>query len=183
MDFTNLVNSLTPSVEVWTSMVAGMSITGFLLLFSHRPFKLPLVLPRYITSIGCGLIVWFLLLGINQSLSFSKHISEWLELVSGGFVFITAVFCNYYLGNIGGGFRLEMLVNLAEANEDLTVDEWMALYGDGNGMHCFLDDRLRATLIPWKLAVWKGSQIILTPWGHFIGKVNRLLAALFSENQ
>lgn len=182
-NYSDLANNFVPPIEIWTSIVGGLSITVFLLLFSHPPTKLPLVWRRYSASIGGGLVVWFLLLWVNNALPFTGGLEKWLALASGGFVYISAVFCNYYLGNIGGGFRLEMLVNLAEANREVSLDEWMALYGKQQGMYFFLEDRLKATLVPWKLAVWKDDQVILTPLGHFAGQVNCFLAALFSENQ
>jgi hypothetical protein len=105
-----------------------------------------------------------------------------LELIAGGLIFLAAVFCNYYLGNISAGFRIEMLVNLADVNREVTLDEWMTLYGKGQGMHCFLENRLNATLIPWKLVAWRGNQITLTRFGRIVGRVNCFLASLFSEN-
>jgi len=181
INYSNLANAFIPPVEIWTSIVGGLSITMFLLLFSRPPIKLPLIWRRYSASIGCGLAIWFLLLWVNNALPFPGGKEKWLALASGGFVYTTAIFCNYYLGNIGGGFRLEMLVNLAEVNRKVGLQEWMALYGKGQGMHYFLEDRLKATLIPWKLAIWKNGEVISTPLGHFIGQVNRFLAILFSE--
>jgi hypothetical protein len=170
-----------PQVAVWTSILAGFSITAFLLIFSRPPFKLPLLLPRYSAATGAGLVVWIMLLWCENALPF-HGLEAGLEFVAGGLIFVTAVFCNYYLGNISAGFRIEMLINLANVNREVTLDEWMAQYGKGRGMHYFLENRLNATLVPWKLVVWRDNQITLTRFGHFIGRVYCFLASLFPEN-
>jgi hypothetical protein len=171
-----------PEVAVWTSILAGFSITVFLLIFSRPPCKLPLLLPRYTAATGVGLAVWVTLLLWQHALPF-QGLEEALELVAGGLIFVTAIFCNYYLGNISAGFRIEMLINLAEANREITLDEWMALFGKGLGMNYFLEDRLTATLLPWKLAIMDDNKITLTPYGNFIGTINSFLASLFSERE
>ena len=170
-----------PPVEIWTSIIAGLAITVFLLLFSHPPLKLPMLFKRYSAAIGSGVMIWILLLWRNGALSINGEIEQWLALSAGGLIFLTAIFCNYYLGMIGAGFRIEMLVNLAETNLEVSLDDWMALYGKGQGMHYFLEDRLKATLIPWRLAVYIDNKIILTHFGQLIGRINYFLAYLFSE--
>jgi hypothetical protein len=171
-----------PQVTIWTSIMAGLSITSFLLIFSRPPFKLPLTLPRYSAATGAGLVVWIMLLWWKRTLPFHGF-EAGLEFLAGAFIFMTAVFCNYYLGNISAGFRIEMLINLAEANREVTLEEWMALFGKGQGMDYFLEDRLRATLLPWKLAEIDDNKITLTPFGHIIGQINTFLASLFSEKE
>ena len=169
-----------PQIAIWTSILAGFSITIFLLIFSRSPFKLPLLLPRYFAAFGAGLIVWIILLWWRRALPFFG-LETVLEFIAGGLIFLTAVFCNYYIGNISAGFRIEMLINLAEMNREVTLDEWMAQYGKSRGMHYFLENRLKSTLLPWRLVVWKDNQITLTRFGHFIGQINCFLASLFSE--
>jgi hypothetical protein len=174
-------NSFVPPVEVWTAILAGLSITIFLLLFSRHPLKLPLVLKRYSAAVGGGAAVWFLLLLESGALSFNVKTDQWLALSAGALIYLSAIFCNYYLYLINAGFRIEMLNNLAEANREVTIDEWMALYGKGHGMYYFLEDRLMATLIPWKLATWHDNKIILTRLGQVAGHINSFLAYVFSE--
>lgn len=178
----NTVAEWTPQVAVWTAILAGLSITIFLLLFSRPPFKLPVILPRYSAATGAGLVVWMALLWWKQAIPF-YGVEASLELVAGGLIFMTAIFCNYYIGNISAGFRIEMLINLAEARRELTLDEWMALFGKGRGMSFFLEDRLQATLLPWKLAIVRDDKITLTPFGRVVGQINAFLAALFSEGK
>lgn len=107
---------------------------------------------------------------------------QWLDLSAGVLLYTTAIFCNYYLCIVGGGFRIEMLVNLTEANRALTLEEWMGSYGGGLGMHFFLDDRLRGILISWKLCMKKNDQIVLTRFGKVVGKVADILNVLFQTD-
>jgi hypothetical protein len=170
-----------PQVFVWTAILAGFSITAFLLIFSSPLFKLPLILPRYTAATGASLVVWIILLWWKRALPF-HGLEASLEFVAGILIFISAVFGNYYIGNISAGFRIEMLINLADVNREVTLDEWMTQYGKGRGMHYFLENRLNATLVPWKLVVWRNNQVTLTHFGRFVGWVNCILASLFSEN-
>lgn len=121
------------------------------------------------------------MLYLGDGFSFLFDTQKFPSILAGALLILAAVFCNYYLGNISGGFRIEILVNLAEAGKALTLDEWMALYGKGAGMRYFLEDRLKTTLISWNLATQSGDQITLTPLGRLGGRVNCFLARLFSE--
>jgi hypothetical protein len=165
-------------IPIWTSLLAGVSITLFLLLFSHRPARLPLTLPRYAAAYLSSLVVWGALLWVKGFFPVSGS-KAWLQFFAGGLIFLTAMFCNYYLGNVSAGFRIEMLVNLAGAQAAVSLGEWMAAYGKGRGMGYFLENRLLATLVPWHLAVWKDGTVTLTRWGRLAGSVNRWLAGLF----
>jgi hypothetical protein len=170
-----------PSVEVWTALIGGFSITFFLIIFAHRPLKILSIVKRYIVSTGCGASVWVFLLKINGGLVLEINPGYCLAILAGALVFLSAVFFNYYLGNISGGFRIEMLVNMSQSRQPVSLAEWMALYGKGRGMHYFLEDRLKATLIPWRLGVWNAGRVCLTPLGHLAGQVNRFFARLLSE--
>jgi hypothetical protein len=177
----SILNSFMPPVEVWTSILAGLSITVFLFVFSRYPVRLPMVFWRFSVSCGSGLVVWIILLWSNNVLFLAAKIEQSLALIAGGLIYITAIFCNYYLSMLNTGFRIEMLNNLTEVDREVTLYEWMALYGKGHGMQYFLEDRLKATLIPWKLAEWSDNKIILTRFGHVVGQINSFLASLFSE--
>jgi|GEM_PF-6665164 hypothetical protein len=177
----SIANSFIPPVEIWTSILAGLSITFFLLVFSRFPFKLPMTFWRFSVSCGSGLVVWMLLLWSNNLIPISAKIEQWIALIAGMLIYLTAIFCNYYLSMTNASFRVEMLNCIAQVDREITLYEWMALYGKGSGMLYFLDDRLKSTLIPWKLAVRNDNQITLTRFGHIVGKINSFLASLFSE--
>ncbi len=136
-------------------------------------------MPRFLVSIGVGVMVWGVLLSLNHAFSIKWEINRWLDLGAGALIYLTAIFCNFYLCNVGGGFRIEMLVNLAGAKREVTLKEWMDSYGKGLGMRFFLDDRLRATLTSWNLAVKKDDRVVLTRFGQFVGKIADFLASLF----
>jgi hypothetical protein len=171
-----------PQAEIWTAIIAGLSITVFLLIFSHPPFTLPMTMPRYLAATGTGLVVWFVLLWLKEVFPLTGP-EGILELVAGALIFLTAVFGNFYLSNISAGFRIEMLINLTELDREVTLDEWMTQYGKGKGMGYFLENRLQSTLLPWRMAVWKDGQIILTRFGRDIGRINCFLASLFSVEE
>ena len=177
------VVTFVPSVEIWTALVGGVTITLFLLLFSRRPFKLPMTLPRYGAATGCGFLVWFILLCMNQHFLLECLIERLLALLVGCLIMATAFACNYYLGNVYGGFRIEMLVNINNSNKAINLDEWMSFFGKGKGMRYFLEDRLKTTLIPWKFAVQEENTVRLTPLGHFAGITNRFLSWLFANHK
>ena len=178
----NAIAEWIPQVAIWTAILAGLSITIFLLIFSRPPFKLPVILPRYSAATGAGLVVWIALLWWKHAIPF-QGLEASFELVAGGLIFVTAIFCNYYIGNISAGFRIEMLINLTEVHREVTLDEWMALFGKGRGMNFFLEDRLQTTLLPWRLAIVRDNKMTLTPVGRFVGRINSFLAALFSEKE
>lgn len=181
MPMNSAINSFLPPYEIWTSLLAGLSVTFFLLLFSKPPFRLPLLIKRYGASTGAGFFLWLVLLYWGEGASFLRDTEKYPTLLAGALLIWTAVFCNYYLGNISAGFRIEILVNLAQANKSISLEQWMALYGKGAGMRYFLEDRLKTTLISWNLATQSGDQITLTPLGRFGGRVNSFFAHLFSE--
>ena len=176
-------SSIIPSAEVWTALVGGVIMTICLIVLAHPPLKFSSIVMRYIVSAGCGAMAWILLLLFHGGLVLASTAGKWLALIAGSLIFLTAVFFNYYIGNISGGFRLEMLVNLSQSNQPISLEDWMALYGKGRGMHYFLEDRLKATLVPWKLGAWNAGIVMLTPLGHLAGQVNRLFARLFSEHR
>lgn len=177
----NPLSAWIPSVSVWTAAIAGFSIVAFLFLFSRAPFKLRLTLPRYSAATAAGLLVWTILLWWKRCLPL-RGTDDGLDLIAGGLLFVTAIFCSYYLGNISAGFRIEMLINLADLKREVTLQAWMAQYGAGRGMHYFLEDRLRATLLPWNLVSWKDDKLALTRSGQWIAQINRFVAALLSED-
>jgi len=175
----NIMKTFIPPMAVWTSILAGFSITVFLLGFSRPPLRLPLFWRRYSAAVGAGLVIWGLLLWANGALYFNWVFERWLDLLAGVLIYLIAIFGNYYLGNVGGGFRIAMLLDLTAANRELTLEEWMGLYGEGRGMSYFLKDRLEATLLPWGLAVQDKIQVSLTPKGVWVGKVACFLASIF----
>jgi len=179
----NYLSAFVPSAEIWTALAGGASITLFLLVFSRKPFRLPMTLPRYGAATVSGFLVWGLLLWFNQSALLESVFERCLALLAGALIMVTAFAFNYYLGNVYGGFRVEMLVNIYNAKRNIDLDEWMSLFGNGKGMRFFLRDRLKTTLIPWKLAVWVGNGVKLTSLGHFAGLTNRFFSWLFANHK
>lgn len=176
-----LFQTFCPSLEIGTSLLAGISVTFFLVFFSRKPLCLPLLLKRYGAATGAAFFLWVLMLVCGSKISWGSGLSNAPSLLAGILLILACVFLNYYIGNIAGGFRIEILVNLADSKTPLSLEEWMAVYGKGAGMRYFLEDRLRSTLISWNLAIQDGDKITLTPLGRLAGKVNLFFAQLFSE--
>jgi hypothetical protein len=144
------------SLAIILSIVSGISIPIFMALFSNPHLKIKSGWTRYIASSCAGFILWLILLGISDSI----HSNRW-DLVCGGLVILCAIWANYWLGNLGGGFRINMLVILAAQREPVSFEQWMNLYG-GLGMEEFLQDRLRSILIPWGIVRETNGTILLT---------------------
>lgn len=183
MKANELASTFIPSVEIWTALAGGASITLFLLVFSRKPFRLPMTLPRYGAALGGGFLLWGVLLWANHSALLESGFERCLALLAGALIMAAAFAFNYYLGNVYGGFRVEMLVNIHSANRDLDLDEWMGLFGKGKGMRYFLEDRLKTTLIPWRFAVRVEKTVKLTPLGHFAGLTNRFFSWLLANHK
>jgi len=99
-------------------------------------------------------------------------------MLCGALVILCAIWGNYWLGNFGGGFRINMLVILAAQHKPISFEQWMDLYG-GLGMDVFLRDRLRSILIPWGIVKEeKGSISLTTTKGKLFGVMMNILYIL-----
>ncbi len=160
------------------SIIAGISIPIFMMVFSNRHLKIKSGWTRYIASSLAGCILWLILLVTTDS----YHSNGW-DLICGGLVILCAIWANYWLGNFGGGFRINMLVILAAQQQPISFEQWMDLYG-GLGMGEFLRDRLRSILVPWGIVRETNGTIILTPIiGKFFGMLMNLLYFLLQGNR
>jgi len=144
------------SLAIILSIVAGISIPIFMAIFSNPHLKIKSGWRRYIASSSAGFILWLILLVITGA----SNSNGW-DLVCGGLVILCAIWANYWLGNLGGGFRINMLVILAAQQKPISFEQWMDLYG-GLGMEEFLQDRLRSILVPWGIVREENGTILLT---------------------
>ena len=161
------------SLAIILSIVAGISIPIFMAIFTNPHLKIKSGWRRYIVSSSAGFILWLILIVITDSI----HNNRW-DLVCGGLVILCAIWANYWLGNFGGGFRINMLVILAAQQKPISFEQWMDLYG-GLGMDEFLRDRLRSILVPWGIVREANGTIILTPTrGKFFAGLMNILYIL-----
>lgn len=155
---------MTMGIAIILAIISGLSIPIFTALFFSSVFRMKSSLMRYVASSSAGFILWFILLAAFHA--FRNNI--W-DLICGGLVILCAIWANYWLGNFGGGFRINMLVILAAQQKPITFEQWMDLYGN-LGMDAFLRDRMRSILIPWGIVKEAQGNISLTSQqGRFFG--------------
>ena len=160
------------------SIIAGFSIPFFSYIFSSRIQLIKSKMIQYVTASIFGFLLWFFLAVI---FNISWH-NKW-DILCGVLIILCAVWSNYWLGNLGGGFRINMLLKIAEQKQPVSLDEWMDLYG-GLGMDAFLRDRLRTILIPWKIVEENNGIITLTKErGYFFGWGMKVLYQLLQGSR
>jgi hypothetical protein len=161
------------SLAIILSIFSGLSIPLFTALFSIPNVRIRAGWARYISSSSAGFVLWLILIVL-----FGFPINSQWDLLCGVLVILCAIWSNYWLGNFGGGFRVNMLLNLAEKTTPIPIEEWMCIYG-GLGMEKFLSDRLQSILIPWKIVKLAEGVVSLTPdRGKFFGWVMNVLYGL-----
>ncbi len=160
------------------SIIAGFSIPFFTYIFSRRILLFRSKMIQYITASVFGFLLWFFLARIFNT----PWNNEW-DILCGTLIILCAIWSNYWLGNLGGGFRINMLLKIAEQKQPVSLDEWMDLYG-GLGMDAFLSDRLKAILLPWKIVEEKNGIITLTKErGYFWGWGMKVLYQLLQGSR
>jgi len=160
------------------SIIAGFSIPFFSFIFSSRILLFKSKMIQYVTASIFGFLLWFFL---AMTFNIAWH-NKW-DILCGVLIILCAVWSNYWLGNLGGGFRINMLLKIAEQTRPVSLDEWMDLYG-GLGMNAFLRDRLRTILIPWKIVEEHNGIITLTKErGYFFGWGMKVLYQLLQGSR
>jgi hypothetical protein len=179
------------STVILTSAIAGFSMLGFMILFSRRPFYIPYGLPRYAGTFLAGLVLWIALLGFTHALlPFTAaatpargYTAAIPDLICGFLVLGCAAWACYWVSNFGQGFRIHMLLDLAQQKTPVTLEQWMACFGD-LGMEKFLKDRLQSILIPWKIVELDGDAVKLTPGlGRFLGAGADFLTQVLNDTR
>jgi hypothetical protein len=169
-----------PAPIVISAAIAGATIFGFVLLFFRVPRSTLSGMKRlYLSWLG-GILVWLACL--------AYQLPDWRalprgtkpDLICGALVLCCFIWSSYWFANLGGGFRVLMLLDLAEVGRPITLGEWMDLYGKQRGMREFLADRLRSILVPLGLVDLEGDRVILTrgrgrPLARLLGVLALLL--------
>jgi hypothetical protein len=158
---------------VGLAILFGFSTLVFRIILSHRPFRIrggaQIILPFIL-----GVILWIIFsiwyIALTQSL---KDIG-W-DILCGILILFCALWCHYWIGNLAGGFRVQMQIALSDQASPLSLDQWMSIF-DGKGMDAFLADRLKSILISMKIVTIEKDRVQLTRgWGSFYGKLMNLL--------
>jgi hypothetical protein len=158
---------------VGLAILFGFSILVFRVILSHWPFRIrggaQIILPLVL---GVSLWIFFSTLYIVQ-----KHPLKdvgW-DILCGILILLCSYWCHYWIGNLAGGFRVQMQIALAAQTAPVTFGEWMSKFG-GRGMDAFMADRMKSILILWKIVTIEKDRVQLTRgWGSFYGKLMNLL--------
>jgi hypothetical protein len=163
---------------VFLSIISGFSLPIFTLIFSERLFFIKSGKIRYFVASILGFLLWLFLLEAS-GIQFDN---VW-DIGCGILIILCAVWSNYWLSNFGAGFRMNMLLKIAEQERPIPLEEWMELFG-GLGMEAFLDDRLKTILIPWKIVQENDGVITLTRGrGYFFGWAMQILYHLLQGSR
>lgn len=159
------------------AITSGLSTLLFRIIISRPPFRVKKIWSQIFISMGLGAILWGLsIVLINPALSSNE---KWADIFCGILILLCAFWCNYWIGNFAGGFRVQMQMNIADQMQPITFEGWMKTFG-GLGMETFLKDRIQSILIPWKTIAIENNQLRLLPgWGTFFGKAMDILKRVF----
>jgi hypothetical protein len=158
-----------PSIIAF-AILASFSTLIFRVILPHRPFFLTGAWAQVIVSSLFGISVWIVLVLRAYPFGLISEIEIW-DVVCGVLIHLCALWCNYWICNLSGGFRAQMAITLADQTCPVTLEEWMVAFG-GLGMNAFLKDRMTSILIPWKIAFVRNDKLTLLPgWGLFFGRL------------
>ena len=136
----NALNNFSPSLPVYFAIAAGISVTLFLIIYSHRPCKISLG-KRFIISSISGLALWIILC----VLIFKNHPATDIvsEIISGLFLFIAIVLATWFIWSLlAYSFRFNILLTLDEKNKGMTIDDLIVAYSNGQGLQPVMQGRL-----------------------------------------
>lgn len=157
------------------SIIALAIICSFLtlvlrIIFSKHPIQVKNPWTRLLISLLVGFFIWTCSIAYLH-LRFLFFQPSLADYVCGVLIFLCAFWCHYWLGNLAGGFRVQMHLNIASQKHPISLEEWMRGFG-GLGMEMFLKDRIESILLPWKTVSLINYQLHLLPgWGTFFGRV------------
>lgn len=154
------------------AILSGFSTLLFRMIISRPPFRVKNIWSQIIISVIAGAILWLGSVCLIGSPITYRHSGD---IICGILIFLCAFWCNYWISNFAGGFRVQMQLNIADQKRAITFDEWMRTFG-GLGMEVFLRDRVQSILIPWKtVALENGTLRLLQGWGMFFGRIMTIL--------
>jgi hypothetical protein len=162
------------------AVIAGFSTLVFRIILSHRPFRLVNYWTQFIVSSLLGLLLWLGLIVGSYATAFLSGV-DGFDVVCGILVYLCALWCNYWVCNLAGGFRMLMMANLADQTDPISLETWMAAFG-GLGMDVFLQDRIQSILIPLKIVSIEENKMTLLPgWGLFFARIMAVLQILLYQ--
>jgi hypothetical protein len=164
-----------------SAFVSALAVFIFTAIFFHLCRGLTAMKCLYLAWLA-GALVWLVLLSQLSRPVFPLTPGRRWDLLCGALILGCSFWGDYWLANLGGGFRVLMLLDLADAGRPLTQQEWMDRYGGGRGMNEFLSDRLRSILVPLKVVSLDQNDVILTSVrGRILGLLVWTLSLLLTN--
>ena len=163
-----------PSPIIAFAIICSLSTLLIRVVIARRPFRIKNIWHQIFISLIAAIAIWAVAV-------FRTPISEqnWGDVICGVLIFGCAFWCQYWIGNFAGGFRIQMQINLADQQAPLSLEEWMKTFS-GLGMEAFLQDRIQAILIPWNTVEYKNGQLyLLRGWGTFFASLMNILKYIF----
>ncbi|HEX2996548.1 MAG TPA: hypothetical protein VHP14_17110 [Anaerolineales bacterium] len=162
------------------AIAASFLTLAIRVVISRRPFHVKNTWTQIIVSTFIGMILWIIAILSTRSRFASSRV-VWGDIICGILIFLSALWCNYWSGNLAGGFRVQMQFNIACQNAPISLDEWMRIFG-GLGMEVFLKDRIESILIPWNTIVLENGYLRLrSGWGMFFGRLAEILKKIMPK--
>jgi hypothetical protein len=160
-----------PPPVIALAILCSLSTLLIRVIIARRPFRIKNVWHQIFGSLMIALTLWAV------TVLFSTPMSEqnWGDVICGILIFGCAFWCQYWIGNFAGGFRIQMQINLAGQKTPISLEEWMKTFS-GLGMEVFLHDRIQAILIPWNTVEYKNGHLhLLSGWGTFFASLMNIL--------
>jgi hypothetical protein len=160
------------------AIISSLSTLIFRMLLSILPIRKTDIWVQIIISSILGVILWITLVVLRRYYHPDFELRGG-DILCGSLILMCAFWCNYWIGNFAGGFRVQMLISLKDRSQPVPLEDWMRLFGN-MGMEAFLRDRLRSILIPWKIVAQEEGKFRLLPgWGIYFGRLFNLFDRIF----
>ena len=148
------------------------------IIIPRWPFRISNWFKQVFTASVASLIVWFLFV-YQWGPRPNNDVHFYSDALCGVFIHGCAFWCNFWICNFAGGFRIQMQIYLSKQNQPITLNQWMEIFG-GMGMKIFFQDRLNFVLVPWRiLQVEAGNAQLLPVIGRFFGIAMKILKIIF----
>lgn len=169
-----------PSPIIALAIVCSFCTLVFRVVIARPPFSIKNTWTQIFTSMTLSVVIWIIGVILLMSPPIIQNAS-WNDIFCGILILLCAFWCQYWVGNFAGGFRVQMQINLAQQKEPISIEEWMNTFG-GLGMEMFLHDRIRSILIPSNTVELKDGELrLVTGWGTFFGRVMKFLKIILLQ--
>lgn len=156
----NSLGNFYPSPPVFWAIIAGISVPIFLIVYSHRPWKISILGKRFIVSTISGFVCWAI--SVIFSIEYTLRIDAVLEIVAGLFLFFAIVLATWFVWSlVAYSFRFNILLGLDKLNAKTDIDELISGYSNGLGLQPVMKGRL-TLLRNLNMIELQGEEVFLT---------------------